>query len=153
MATTVRSIVLWRREIENQPGALASTLEPFASAGADLQIIMGYRYPGNQAKAAVELSPIVGKKLATAAETAGFKASGIPALLVEGDNKPGLGHAITEAIADAKINLDFLVTQVIGRRYSAVIGFESAEDAKKAATLIKKTTTRKVKKTTTRKRK
>jgi hypothetical protein len=54
-----------------------------------------------------------------------------------------LGHAIAEAIADAKINLDFLVAQVIGRKYTAVIGFESAEDARKASTLIKKTTTRK----------
>jgi hypothetical protein len=62
---------------------------------------------------------------------------------VEGDNQPGLGHAIAEAIANAKINLDFLVAQVIGRRYTAVIGFESAEDAKRASTLIKKTTTRK----------
>jgi len=44
MATTVRSIVLWRKEIANQPGALASTLELFASADADLQIVMGYRY-------------------------------------------------------------------------------------------------------------
>jgi hypothetical protein len=35
---------------------------------------------------------------------------------VEGDNKPGLGHAIAQAIADAKINLNFLVAQVIGRR-------------------------------------
>jgi hypothetical protein len=83
MATTVRSIVLWRKETENQPGALASSLELFASADADLQIVMGYRYPGNQAKAAVELSPVAGKKLLSAAETAGFKASGIPTLLVE----------------------------------------------------------------------
>lgn len=143
MAIIVRTIVLWRKEIENQPGTLASTLEPFASQGADLQIVMGYRYPGNQAKAAVELYPVVGKKLVTAAGMAGFKASGIPTLLVEGDNHPGLGHAIARAIADAKINLDFLVAQVIGRRYLAVVGFESAEDAKKAATLIKKTTTRK----------
>jgi hypothetical protein len=116
MATTVRSVLLWRKEIANQPGALAGSLELLASADADLQIVMGYRYPGNQAKAAVELSPIAGKKLVTAAETAGFKASGIPTLLVEGDNRPGLGHAIADAIADAKINLDFLVAQVIGRR-------------------------------------
>jgi hypothetical protein len=48
MATTVRSIVLWRKEINNQAGAMASTLELFASADTDLQIVMGYRYPGNQ---------------------------------------------------------------------------------------------------------
>jgi len=57
---------------------------------------------------------------------------------VESDNQPGCGILIAQAIADAKINLDFLVAQVIGRRYSVVIGFESAEDAKKVASLIKK---------------
>jgi hypothetical protein len=40
MPITVKSIVLWRKEIENQPGTLASTLEPFASGGADLQVVM-----------------------------------------------------------------------------------------------------------------
>jgi hypothetical protein len=95
MPITIKSIVLWRKQIENQPGTLASTLEPFASGGADLPVVMGYRYPGNEAKAAIELYPVAGRKLVGAAEAAGLKASGIPTLLVEGDNKPGLGHAIT----------------------------------------------------------
>jgi hypothetical protein len=139
MPITVKSIVLWRKEIENQPGTLASTLKPFASEGADLQVVMGYCYPGNKTKAAIELYPVVGRKLAAAAEGGGLKAAAIPTLLVQGDNKPGLGHIIAQAFADAKINLDFFVAQVIGRRYSAVIGFESNDDAKKAAALIKKT--------------
>ena len=42
------------------------------------------------------------------------------------------------ALADAKVNIAFLVAQVVGRRYSAVIGFDSAEDAKKASGIIKK---------------
>jgi hypothetical protein len=100
--------------------------------------MMGYRYPGNKAKAAIELYPVAGRKLVTTAEAAGLKASAISTLLVQGDNKPGLGHAIAQAVADAKINLDFFVAQVIGRRYSAVIGFESDDDARKAAALIKK---------------
>jgi hypothetical protein len=139
MPITVKSIVLWRKEIENQPGTLASTLEPFASGGADLQVVTGYRYPGNKTKAAIELYPVVGRKLAAAAEAGGLKAPAIPTLLVQEDNKPGLGHIIAQAFADARINLDFFVAQVIGRRYSAVIGFESNDDAKKAAALIKKT--------------
>ena len=139
MPITVKSIVLWRKDIENQPGTLATTLDPFASGGADLEVVMGYRYPGNKAKAAIELYPVTGRKLVATAEAAGLKASAIPTLLVQGDNKPGLGHIIAQAFADAKINLDFFVAQVIGRRYSAVIGFESNDDAKKAATLIKKT--------------
>ncbi len=81
MAITVRNIPLWRKEIENQPGSLATTLEPIANAGADLQVIMAYRYPGNQAKAVVELCPISGKKLMPVAEKAGLHTSGIPALL------------------------------------------------------------------------
>jgi hypothetical protein len=139
MPITVKSIVLWRKEIENQPGTLASTLEPFAGGGADLQVVMGYRYPGNKTKAAIELYPVTGRKFAAAAEAGGLKTSAIPTLLVQGDNKPGLGHAMAQSLADAKINLDFFVAQVIGRRYSAVIGFESTDDAKKAAAVIKKT--------------
>jgi hypothetical protein len=67
-------------------------------------------------------------------------AASIPTLLVEGDDKPGLGLAIAEAIAGAGVNMTFFVAQVIGRRYSAVIGFGSDADAKTAAPLIKKAT-------------
>jgi hypothetical protein len=140
MPVTVKNIVLWRKEVENQPGILATALEPFAKGGADLHVVMGYRYPGSEGKAAIELYPITGRKLTNAAKAARMEASSIPTLLVEGDNRPALGHAITQAIAEAAINVAFLVAQVIGRRYSAVIGFETAEDAKKAATLIKKAT-------------
>jgi len=138
MAVTVRKIVLWRKEVENRTGALASTLAPLASAGADLQVVMGYRYPGEESKAAIELYPVTGKKSVGAAREAGLSASSIPALLVEGDNRAGLGHAISQAIADAGINLRFLVAQIVGRKYSAVFGFESEADAAKGAAVIRK---------------
>jgi len=141
MPVTVKHIILWRKEVENQAGILASTLEPFASGGADLQVVMGYRFPGDATKAAIELYPVAGRRLTKQAETAGLTASSLPTLLVEGNNKPGLGYAIAQAIAADGINLGFLVAQVIGRRYSAVIGFETPEDAKKAASLIKSLTT------------
>jgi hypothetical protein len=44
---------------------------------------------------------MLGKKAKTAAQKAGLAVSPIPILLVEGDNKPGLGAAIGEALADA----------------------------------------------------
>ena len=47
-------------------------------------------------------------------------------------------HAITSALALAGINLDFLVAQVVGKRYSLVIGFDSEADRKRAAALIKR---------------
>lgn len=140
MAVVVKNIELWRTEVENRPGTLAGTLEPLAEAGADLQIVMGYRYPGNEAKAAIEVYPVKGKKTASAAQAAGMQSSSIPTLLIEGDNRPGLGHAIAQALADAGINVGFLVAHVIGRKYAAVAGFDTAEDARNAAALIKKAT-------------
>lgn len=138
MAVTIREITLWRREIDNQPGALAGVLEPLARAGVDVHVLMAYRYPGNESRGAVEAYPIVRKKAMAAAEAAGLAPSNIPALLVQGDNRSGLGHSTTQAIADGGINLAFLVTQVIGKKYAAVFGFESDGDRRKAIGLIKK---------------
>jgi hypothetical protein len=142
MPITVKSISLWRKEVENQVGALAHTLEPVTKAGANLQVLMGYRYPGGGAKAAIELYPIAGKKVTAAASEAGLSASSIPTLLVEGDDKPGLGLAIAQAIAGAGINMSFYLAQVFGRKFSAVLGFETESDAKTAGPLIKRAAAR-----------
>jgi hypothetical protein len=138
MPVTVKKIVLWSTEVDNQPGALAAAIEPPARAGADFQVVMGYRHPTAKDKATIEVFPIAGKKLAAAAAAAGLAASSIPALLVEGDNRAGLGHAIAQAIALAGINIAFFMAQAIGRKYAAVIGFETEEAARKAVPLIKK---------------
>jgi hypothetical protein len=45
MSLTVKEITLWPREVENRTGTMASTLAPLAEAGADLRVVMGYRYP------------------------------------------------------------------------------------------------------------
>jgi hypothetical protein len=140
MSVTVKKITLWRAEVDNQPGTLANIVGPLAKAGADLKVLMGYRIHASGGKATIEVCPIAGKKLVAAAQAAGLIPSAIPTLLVEGDDKPGLGHAIAQAGASAGINFAFFVAQVIGRKYSVVVGFETEEDAKKAATVIKKAT-------------
>jgi len=38
--------------------------------------------------------------------------------------------------------MNFFVAQAIGRKFSAVVGFETEDDAKKAGPLIKKATAR-----------
>jgi hypothetical protein len=145
MAVKVKSITLWRKQLENKTGVLAQTLEPLAKAGTDLLVVMGYRHAGDDTRAAVELYPIASKKSVYVAQQAGLAASSIPTLLVEGDNRKGLGYSITQAIAESGVNMAFLVAQVVGRRYSAVLGFESETDAKTAAALIKKATAKKKK--------
>jgi len=137
MAISVKRITLWRGKVEDRPGALADVLQPLAAAGADLQVVMGYHEPGEKLRAVIELYPVSGKKLTAAAQGAGLSAAPMPALLVNGDNRPGLGHAMSRAIGDAGISLSFLVAQTVGRKYSAVFGFSSEADAVRAAKLIK----------------
>ncbi len=136
MAIQIRKIQLWRREAPDAPGTGASTLEPFARAGASLQLVMGYRI--HDGRAAVEVWPVEGKKTRAAAQAAGLSPAPIPALLVQGDDRPGLGHAFARAVADAGINLAFLMAQVVGRKFSAVFGFGTEADQKAAAGLIRK---------------
>ena len=50
MPVKVKKITLWRKELENRAGTLSETLEPLAKAGADLQIVMGYCYPGERTR-------------------------------------------------------------------------------------------------------
>jgi hypothetical protein len=138
MAVTVKKVTLWRTEVENKPGALSRVLAPLAEAGADLQVVMGYHYHGVPDSAVIEVSPVSGRKATTAAGKVGLKATAVPTLLVQGDNKAGLGHTIAQNIAAAEINVTFLVAQVIGTQFSAIMGFEDEAAAKEAATLVKK---------------
>jgi hypothetical protein len=138
MAVSVKKVTLWRTEVENKPGTLSAVLTPLAAVGADLQVVMGYRYPDEVNKAAIEVCTISGKKPTTAAIKAGLSASTIPTLLVHGDNHPGVGHAIAESVAEAGINVMFLVAQVVDTRFSAVIGFEDEPASEQAVAIIKK---------------
>ena len=137
MPVSIRKLTLWRTEVDNRPGALADVLEPIAAAGGDLHILMGYRVPGRTQRAIVELAPVIGRRLAQVAEKAGLAAGGAPTLLVGGDNRPGLANRIARALADSGVNIAFLVAQVVGRRYSAVFGFDSEADLDKAADRIR----------------
>jgi len=137
MALTVKRITLWRREVENQPGVLARTLEPLAAAGVDLRLVMGYRFPEATTRAAIEVYPVTGRKAAAAAQQAGLSEFGLACLFVEGDNRPGLGAAMGRALSDAGVNIVFLVSQVVGRRFTAVFGFDDEQLAATATKAIR----------------
>ena len=138
MSVSIKKVTLWRTEVENKPGALSSVLAPLAEVGVDLQVVMGYRYHDEENKAAIEICTVSGKKPAIAASKAGLTASTIPTLLIHGDNRPGVGHAIAQAVSAAGINVTFLVAQVIDTRFAAVMGFEEEEASQQAPAIIKK---------------
>jgi len=137
VAVSIRKVTLWRTEVDHRPGALADLLEPLAEAGADLQTVMGYRIPGRRGRAVIEVAPVSNRKVARAAREGGLAPGGAPALLILGDNRPGLANRIARALSERGVNLAFLVAQVVGRRYSAVFGFENEADLDKAADRIR----------------
>jgi hypothetical protein len=138
MAISVKKITLWRREMDDRPGTLAGVLAPVAGAGTSLRVVMAYRYPEPAGRAAVELAPVTGRKATAAAQSGGLAPAAIGALLVEGDDRPGLGQTLSSALGQAGINLHFLMALVSGRRYVAVFGFGSDADADRAVPIIKK---------------
>jgi hypothetical protein len=137
MAVTVKKVTLWRKEVVHQAGALADVLEPLAAAGADLRVVMGYTFPHRPGEAVIEVFPIAGRKAANAASAAGLAASPIPCLLVEGDDRAGLGAGMARAVAQAGISMSFIIAESVGRKFSAVFGFENDQDAGTAAKAIK----------------
>ena len=137
MAISVKKLNLWRCERPNRAGSLAEVLEPLAGAGCDLHVVMGYRLPEYRDQAAIEVFPIKGKKGESAARRAGLHPVELPCLLVTGPNRAGLGHAIATRLAGAGININFIVTQVMGRQFTSVMGFDSKADADAATGFVK----------------
>ena len=129
---------MWQTSIRNRPGVLAATLEPLAHAGVDLSVVMKYSLPGRSTRATIEILAGSGRRAARAARAAGFTLSPTPVLLVEGDDRPGLAYAVTSAVAWAGIVLRFLSAQVVDERYSALLGFRTDTDARRARSLIRK---------------
>lgn len=136
MAVTVKKVILWRSEVANEPGVLASVLEPLARSGTNLRIVMGYAL-GDSGRAAIEVSPVSGRKATAAARATGLAASPAACLLVEGDDRPGLGAALAHDIAAAGVNIHFLMAESVGRKFSAIFGFHSDADAARATKAIK----------------
>src|SRR5579883_3082666 len=137
MGVTVKKAVLWRREVSNKPGLLAETLAPLAKAGANVKVLMGYAYPGDHTRSAIEVYPVTGTKASVAAKEADLKPSGnIACLHVEGRDQAGLGHRIASELGDAGVNITFVMVQVIGDKYSGFFGFDSEADAEKAKKVI-----------------
>ena len=137
MAVTVKIATIWARKAPDRPGLTAEVLEPLARAGANLNCVMSYCLPGEAPGAAVEVFPIKGKKGEAAARDAGLEPSATRCLQLEGDDRPGLAATISRAIADAGINMNFLMAQTVGRKFTAMIGFASDSDVSTAAQAIK----------------
>jgi hypothetical protein len=121
----------------DKPGSLSNKLNCLEEAGVDLDFIIARRAPENPGSGVVFISPLRGDKEVRAASTLGFAiSSSIAAVRVEGENEPGVAARLTDLIADAEINMRGFSGAVVGNKYVAYIGFDSPQDANRAASII-----------------
>jgi hypothetical protein len=131
----------WAATIDDRPGGLAQSLEALAAAGANLEFIIARRTPEQPGQGVVFVTPLKGAKLVKAAKAAGFeKTDSLHTLRLEGPDKPGLCAKITQAVAEAGINLRGLSAAALGRQCVTHLALDTAQDATKAMALLKKLT-------------
>jgi hypothetical protein len=129
---------IWSSKIEDKPGGLAKVLSALGNAGASLDCVIARRDSAKPGTGVVFLTPVKGAAARKSAQSEGVApAKNIATLKVEGDDAAGLGGRVATAIADAGINLRGVSAAVIGRKFVAYLGFDSAADATKAARALK----------------
>jgi hypothetical protein len=129
----------WAATIDDRPGGLADKLAALATAGANLEFIIARRAPEQRGSGVVFVTPLKGPKQVKAAEAAGFqKTKSLHSLRIEGADKPGTGVKLAKALAEAGINLRGLSAAAVGKRYVAHLALDTAQDAAKAAAVLKK---------------
>ena len=138
MSFTVTKVDIWSSKIEDKPGSLAKVLGALGNAGANLDCVIARRDSAKSGSGIVFLTPVKGAATRKAAQSGGLApAKNVATLKVEGDDAAGLGGRISTALADAGINLRGVSAAVIGKKFVAYFGFDSAADATKAARALK----------------
>jgi hypothetical protein len=99
---------------------------------------MRYRHFRDKTRTVVEVSPPLDPagEVEAAMREAGFQASSEYALHVEADNVSGLGYAVVSALAEARVETVYCVSQVVGQKYVALLGFTSEADIEQAESVL-----------------
>lgn len=136
MAVTVKRATLWNTQTSNTPGSLAASLSPLAEGNVNLDLVMGYSHP-DKAGATIEVFPVDGAASQRAARRAGYRKSGFPCVAITGENRVGLGRQIASALAEAGININFFIAQVVRNEYTGMFSFEAESEADLAVKIIR----------------
>jgi hypothetical protein len=138
MALKVTKVDVRVASIEDRPGGAAEKLEALAAGGANLEMVLARR-TDDPGKGVLFVTPVKGARATRAAQQAGFnQPEHIHSVRLEGSDKPGLGSKIARALGDAGINFRGMSGVAIGKKFVSYIALDSAEDAAKAASLLKK---------------
>ena len=133
MKLDITRVDVWVAGIEDRPGGLTEKLRGLAQAGANLEFLLARRAPEQPGKAVVFAAPIKGTKQTRAARELGFhKSNSLYGIRVMAPDKPGLGLALTQSLANAGINLRGFSGTVVGKRAVFYIAFDTSADVGKA---------------------
>jgi hypothetical protein len=139
MAIKATRAEVWAATIEDRPGGAAEKLEALAKGGANLEMVLTRRTPEQAGQGVMFVTPVKGAKATRAAQAAGFsKPASIHSVRIEGGDKPGLGSKIARALAAGGISFRGMTGAAIGRKFIAYLALDSAEDAAKAVSLLRK---------------
>ncbi len=139
MKLKVTRAEMWKAVIDDRPGGAAAVLDPVAQAGANFEFAFARRAPEMPGRGLLFVLPVKGKKAVAAAQAAGLALAGdMHMLRIEGTDKPGTTAAIARAMADAGVSFRALSATAVGRNFRAFLALDSAEDAGRAAGVLKK---------------
>ena len=128
---------VWAASVDDKPGALAAKLSALNDAGADLGFIIVRRAPEKPGTGVAFVTPLRGDREVQAATAAGFAVtSSLRSVLVEGPDEPGVAATLAKAIGDAGINMRGFSGAVLGTRFVAHVGVDSAEDQEAVVKLL-----------------
>ena len=139
MALKATRSEVWAATIDDRAGGAAEVLEKLAAAKVNLEMVFARRMPEQPGKGLMIVGPIKGRKAEAAALAAGLaRSSAMHGLRVEGGDRPGLGAKIARALGDAGISFRGLTAHAVGSKFACSIALDSAEDAARAAAILKK---------------
>jgi hypothetical protein len=137
MRLSIHKVQVWSVEVSDRPGAAAAKLEVLARAGIDLEFIFTRPHPRVSDLGVLFVAPIEGPEQTEAAHGIGLApATDVAMLVVEGDNRVGIGYELMSQLAVAGVNLRGLSISSLGSRFAAYLAFDNADSANQALRVL-----------------
>ena len=119
---TVRKATQFTVCVPDEPGKLAEATEFLAKSGVNLVALAGWTEgEGSGVIACIPEDPDKHRALEC---PEGCESKETEVVVVEGDDKLGVGHAISKAIANAGVNINACMMQAAGGQFQAVVSVD-----------------------------
>lgn len=134
MELLVEQVDVWVASIPDKPGGLAEALAPLRDVGADLQLIIAWRSPG---EGVLFGTPLQGDREIVAAALVGFNVTqALHCVRVMAINRPGIAAALIGKRAETGMNLRGFSASAIGTQFVAYVAVDSKAAANKTTEVL-----------------